>query len=569
MPNFRYTTIISGLILAVYASLFPPAAFGASDGNPDFARTLTLMSAGEITELGDTYLKRGMKGENAASDSALACYTEIIDRIDAAVEKTDPETFIMILSRIAYIYSHHYYDYREAYSYLMRAEKVAVEHNLEREAARVTADMAFILSSCYMLNVEHGDAPEKTEANRLLLKAMKLGLDSKIYIQGAYMLYNIIDLNFPENEDIIRKGIEYYRKYSDDGGNRDLKQYFDMLTAGVESFYDKDYKKAERHFKSSGDLIRNQPEGSGLFKMFAMWLCAMNEMAQGNLSGCERILLEIDNRITASGSVEMELAIAHELYRFYSKTGNKEAADRNLLRFFKARDKVYSSSNVYSVTDIKLKGELDENRRYANDMREKRQKTRRALITITAVSLLLIACLVWGLIYYRKRQALVMELYKKNLALINDAGAVSTRALSGCDKTTEFSETDKKLISKIDEIISRSNEVFDPGFSLGRLCEILNSNTSYVSRAINEGFGKSFKTLVSERRIFEACKLIDTNSPDMNFSVEGIGLHVGYRSRVTFTRAFKSVTGLTPSAYMDASKKHARSDNSQPDGDDL
>lgn len=132
-----------------------------------------------------------------------------------------------------------------------------------------------------------------------------------------------------------------------------------------------------------------------------------------------------------------------------------------------------------------------------------------------------------------------------------------------------ITDTDRKLIARIDEIINHGDEVLNPEFSLPMLCELLGSNSSYVSRAINEGFGKSFKTMVAERRIFEACLIINGKSGRPDFSVEGLGLHVGYKSRVTFTRTFKSITGLTPSAYIEAAEKHSRSDKSLPSGGDL
>ena len=133
-----------------------------------------------------------------------------------------------------------------------------------------------------------------------------------------------------------------------------------------------------------------------------------------------------------------------------------------------------------------------------------------------------------------------------------------------------ITDTDRKLIARIDEIINHGDELFNPEFSRF-LCyaNYLTSNSSYVSRAINEGFGKSFKTMVAERRIFEGVPDNKRQERKTRFSVEGLGLHVGYKSRVTFTRAFKSITGLTPSAYIEAAGKLSRSDKSLLSGDDL
>lgn len=91
-----------------------------------------------------------------------------------------------------------------------------------------------------------------------------------------------------------------------------------------------------------------------------------------------------------------------------------------------------------------------------------------------------------------------------------------------------------------------------------KLCELVGSNSTYVSHAINAGLGKSFKTLVTEHRVAEACRLLDDEKAAAAFTVESIGRQVGFNSRVTFTRAFKSVTGISPSEYRDAAQRYSR-----------
>lgn len=467
----------------------------------------------------------------------------------------------------------------------MRAEKVADENNLAEYTSLVTSDMSFVMASSILFNADEVNSPEKAEANRLLAKTMKLCVDTKEYVRGAYTMFNIIDTNFPENSDIVRDGIAMYRKLQPDGSNPEFEKYLDIIVKGVEAFYDKDYKESEKFFASAEELSRVQTQWNlnGPMHIYSICLRAFNDMAQGKVAECERKLLEIDRMASATGSVEMELSTARQLYLFYKKTGNSEKADKALLKFFRMRDKIYSKSKIYSLADIKLKGELEENRHKVSAMHEERMRSRILFITVSAVALLMIAALVFILIYYRKRQALVMELYKKNLELLeNVRRECSAEAPSGgggggpdCASESEggdaraITDTDRKLIARIDEIINHGDEVLNPEFSLPMLCELLGSNSSYVSRAINEGFGKSFKTMVAERRIFEACLIINGKSGRPDFSVEGLGLHVGYKSRVTFTRTFKSITGLTPSAYIEAAEKHSRSDKSLPSGGDL
>ena len=101
------------------------------------------------------------------------------------------------------------------------------------------------MASSILFNADEVNSPEKAEANRLLAKTMKLCVDTKEYVRGAYTMFNIMDTNFPENSDIVRDGIAMYRKLQPDGSNPEFEKYLDIIVKGVEAFYDKDYKESE------------------------------------------------------------------------------------------------------------------------------------------------------------------------------------------------------------------------------------------------------------------------------------------------------------------------------------
>ena len=62
-----------------------------------------------------------------------------------------------------------------------------------------------------------------------------------------------------------------------------------------------------------------------------------------------------------------------------------------------------------------------------------------------------------------------------------------------------------------------------------------------LQRALR-GAGTSFRTLVEERRIAEACRLLD----ETDLKVEAIAREVGYESLSGFVRSFRRVHGCTP-----------------------
>lgn len=95
----------------------------------------------------------------------------------------------------------------------------------------------------------------------------------------------------------------------------------------------------------------------------------------------------------------------------------------------------------------------------------------------------------------------------------------------------------------------------DPDFSLEKLAKALKSNTSYVSSAINEGFGQNFASLVNDYRVKHACRIM--NDPaSYNYTLDYIASTCGFRNRNTFTQNFKRYTGLLPSQYIKMAMKN-------------
>ncbi|WP_081979148.1 helix-turn-helix domain-containing protein [Lacinutrix jangbogonensis] len=57
-----------------------------------------------------------------------------------------------------------------------------------------------------------------------------------------------------------------------------------------------------------------------------------------------------------------------------------------------------------------------------------------------------------------------------------------------------------------------------------------------------------FNQLINEKRIDVVLKKF-SNLDWLNYSLEGVALEVGFKSRTTFIKAFKEKTGTTPSQY--------------------
>ena len=112
------------------------------------------------------------------------------------------------------------------------------------------------------------------------------------------------------------------------------------------------------------------------------------------------------------------------------------------------------------------------------------------------------------------------------------------------------SEMDKQEAYKesIDAILIKGKGYLEPDFSAQRLAERLGISAFSLSRMLKAIYGKSYSDIVHAHRIQDAmCHLKDKRFAP--YSVDDIGMMVGFKNRQSFFTAFKKVTGMTPEKF--------------------
>jgi AraC-like DNA-binding protein len=85
--------------------------------------------------------------------------------------------------------------------------------------------------------------------------------------------------------------------------------------------------------------------------------------------------------------------------------------------------------------------------------------------------------------------------------------------------------------------------------NLHLLSEILNTNTTYLSRAINICSSDNFNTLLNKYRIAYFKNLVN-NKEYRTYKLNYLYSKSGFKSQSSFNRAFKSIENKTPSDYL-------------------
>jgi len=106
-------------------------------------------------------------------------------------------------------------------------------------------------------------------------------------------------------------------------------------------------------------------------------------------------------------------------------------------------------------------------------------------------------------------------------------------------------ELKENLIYLFDnEKIYKENDI-----NLDTIAERLNTTRHNASQVINEHFKINFHELVNKYRIQEAKSMLEIDDKH-NLNIIDIAYEVGYNNKVTFNKAFKKETNLTPSEYQ-------------------
>jgi AraC-like DNA-binding protein len=86
----------------------------------------------------------------------------------------------------------------------------------------------------------------------------------------------------------------------------------------------------------------------------------------------------------------------------------------------------------------------------------------------------------------------------------------------------------------------------DPALTLAGLARHLGTNTTYLSRAFNEGLGLSFSAFINKLRAEEVAKQL--RSGDRRALLE-VAFSAGFSSKASFNRAFRAAFDVTASEY--------------------
>lgn len=104
-----------------------------------------------------------------------------------------------------------------------------------------------------------------------------------------------------------------------------------------------------------------------------------------------------------------------------------------------------------------------------------------------------------------------------------------------------------ELAEKINEIMDQKKLYLESDISLDTLARSCGFSKHHISQVINENMKMNFFEYINSLRINEAKELL--TRPKEELTIIEIAYQVGYNNKVSFNKAFKNITGVTPTEY--------------------
>lgn len=517
------------LLLSISLLLFCGLAY-AQNAAEDYEE-LSRISPEKLMEEGRFYF------EKRQPEKALSRFMIVSELYKNSKDKELLELSARALNNAGCVYKYFYYDYPQAYEYLNRSYALCEEINYDKFLPVVMVNMGDLLN-------DYGNTYESEtvlkEAEAIFKECFKKSVKTKDWNLLTTAFYNISNLNYQINlrdyDAIFSKNIPQ--------DTPDI-QFIRLQYAGIKYIQEGNYAKARDTFEKQFAVINTpwEPARDTIATLINIAETYRLENKFKEAAFSFEKALDISDR---TQNIELSAYIANLLTQCFQSLKDSTNADK-YNQIYLANKERLNDSRLSNIGELKYISDLRKEERKASEIAARNRNFR---YMIFALLIVIISILVSTIVILRKNRVLKsrnLSLYNQYQRLLENENLQKKSRNVTANLNDSTRET---LIKKIGEVLEDDSLVCDEEFSLKQLAALVDSNTTYVSKVINEAYGESFSALLGRSRIKIACRRISDDKVYLTLTVEAIARSVGFKSRTAFLNAFKREVGITPSQFI-------------------
>ena len=495
------------------------------------------------------------------ADSAMVCYSIVASRAQRNnLDSKEMNHIARALNNIGYIYAAYYYDYQKAYENVKRSMELSRQYGFNNNLAYVYMNMASILDSRNRLVSDETLSTEVLDNTRL---AFDVAVKSGEWNVAVTSIYNMLDMIHDKGEaELIAPDLARFKglQLSD---SVEMWQCTRMFCQATEAFQDGQYQQALNYYDKMLSEAQNVTTNRQQCIIKAMQQKAAVLAVMHRYEEAISCLQQV-KQIAINHGMQSELIDNYKaMAQVYVGMGNRQMAEQLDYKYLKARDEFIHKSHAEMLEKSRF---LDEMRRVNDQVAQIQAKHERAhqlLLMVSVIAAIILIALVLLVRSNIKQRNYIRHLYEKNVLLLDvRAGAAPAVELpaKGHDETPPKyqnqldQQSKERLYESIKRVMDDMAIICKPDFSLQHLATLVGSNYKYVSQVVNEYYGKSFKQVLNEQRVREACRQLNDTEQFGHLTIEAIAANLGFNSRSNFTVTFKRITGISPSVFLKMAK---------------
>lgn len=231
----------------------------------------------------------------------------------------------------------------------------------------------------------------------------------------------------------------------------------------------------------------------------------------------------------------------------YSAIGRSDKALGYMRTYRNIADSVFNVEKERSFNSLRLRYENQkrENAIQERDLRLLRGRKRMQLLVSVSAFLLVCVCAVFLL--YRRKTIMYRQLVKNYDLHLQREKLLTDRIQGGEADDDRSDERLKELFNRLNGLMTEQELYRDNDLSIELAARRLDTNRSYLSRAVNRFSGTSFAGYVNAFRIAKAVELL--SDPMNRTPIKALADELGYNNLSSFYQNFQKETGVPPSRY--------------------
>lgn len=295
----------------------------------------------------------------------------------------------------------------------------------------------------------------------------------------------------------------------------------------------KDFQSTDGFLREIQRLYNNDVEFQILYAQFLI--------ENNQLENAKMIIesLPVDS-LEQTTNINLKYEFYNLLILYYSKTGSysdyKEYIDKNESILKQLDQAKFSAKNKwFNIIENNYKEE-------EKSLLERRKNILFYIIVGSSIIIILL------LIRFLQISTQIKE-YRNFISKINVLKEKKTSQPQSIPEKTE-----NLLLEKLQNF-EKSEDCIDPNISLQNLAKKLETNTKYLSEAINTHKQKNFNAYINELRINYIINKLKEKPIYRSYKIKYLAEESGFSTHSAFAAVFKSVTGMSPASYIQLLKE--------------